>query len=189
MKNYYLTHIITLLTLFAALSYSTPVKAQSYDRTLGEVTLFAGNFTIRGWEACDGKLLSISQYTALYSIIGINYGGDGRSTVGLPNMTAPLSNMRYLIAMDGRYPSRDGAGGEYEAFIGEVILFSGNFVPDGWKECNGQVMKIKNNESLYSILGITYGGDGNTVFNLPNITSPANTRYIICTMGLFPSRR
>lgn len=53
---------------------------------LGEIRLFAGNFAPMGWAFCDGSLLSISQNTALFSLIGTTYGGDGISTFGLPDL-------------------------------------------------------------------------------------------------------
>ena len=53
---------------------------------IGEITMFAGNFAPRNWAFCDGRLLSVSQYTALFSILGTTYGGDGRTTFGLPNL-------------------------------------------------------------------------------------------------------
>ncbi|HEY0801711.1 MAG TPA: tail fiber protein [Steroidobacteraceae bacterium] len=52
---------------------------------LGEIRLFAGNFAPRGWAFCAGQLLPIAQNTALFSLIGTNYGGDGRTTFQLPN--------------------------------------------------------------------------------------------------------
>lgn len=48
--------------------------------------MFGGNFAPRGWALCDGQLLSISQNTALFSILGTTYGGDGRTTFGLPDL-------------------------------------------------------------------------------------------------------
>jgi len=56
------------------------------DPILGQLILFAGNFAPRGWALCDGQLLPIRQYTALYSILGTNYGGDGKVTFGLPDL-------------------------------------------------------------------------------------------------------
>ena len=53
---------------------------------IGEIRRFAGNFAPRGWAFCDGQLLPISQNTALFSILGTTYGGDGRTTVGLPDL-------------------------------------------------------------------------------------------------------
>lgn len=52
---------------------------------IGEIRLFGGNFAIRNWAFCDGSLLPVAQNTALFSILGTTYGGDGRRTFGLPN--------------------------------------------------------------------------------------------------------
>ncbi|MEM8964682.1 MAG: tail fiber protein [Acidobacteriota bacterium] len=62
-----------------------------------EIRIFAGNFAPRGWAFCDGQLLPISQNTALFSLIGTTYGGDGRSTTALPNL-------------QGRVPMHPGRG-------------------------------------------------------------------------------
>ena len=53
---------------------------------IAEVRIFAGNFAPRGWAFCNGQLLQIAQNTALFSLIGTTYGGDGRTTVALPNL-------------------------------------------------------------------------------------------------------
>lgn len=56
------------------------------DPFIAEIKIFAGNFAPRGWATCDGALLPISQNTALFSLVGTTYGGDGRTTFGLPNL-------------------------------------------------------------------------------------------------------
>src|SRR3954466_14327922 len=53
---------------------------------IGQITLFAGNFAPRGWAFCNGQLLAISQNTALFSILGTTYGGNGQTTFGLPDL-------------------------------------------------------------------------------------------------------
>ena len=53
------------------------------DPFIGQIVMFAGNFAPRGWAFCDGQLLSISQNTALFSILGTTYGGDGRTSLSL----------------------------------------------------------------------------------------------------------
>ncbi len=53
---------------------------------VGEIRMFAGNFAPRGWALCDGQLLAVSQNDALFSLFGTIYGGDGRTTFGLPDM-------------------------------------------------------------------------------------------------------
>jgi len=62
------------------------------DPFVAEIRIFAGNFAPKGWAFCDGQLMPISQNTALFSLLGTNYGGDGRSTFALPNLqgAAPL---------------------------------------------------------------------------------------------------
>jgi len=62
------------------------------DPFLAEIRMFGGNFAPRGWALCNGQLMSISQNTALFSLLGTTYGGDGRTTFGLPNLqgTAPM---------------------------------------------------------------------------------------------------
>lgn len=56
------------------------------DPILGSIILFAGNFAPRGWATCSGQLISIAQNTALFSLLGTTYGGDGRTTFGLPDL-------------------------------------------------------------------------------------------------------
>lgn len=60
-----------------------------------------------------------------------------------------------------------------EAFLGEIRMFAGNYAPAGWALCNGQTLSISGNEALYSLLGTTYGGDGITNFNLPDLRGRA----------------
>ena len=64
---------------------------------IGEVRMFAGNFAPRGWAYCDGQLLAVNQNDALFSLLGTIYGGDGRTTFGLPDLR-------------GRIPIHAGSG-------------------------------------------------------------------------------
>ncbi len=64
---------------------------------IAEIRIFAGNFAPRSWAFCDGQLLPIAQNTALFSLIGTTYGGDGRTTTALPNL-------------QGRAPMHPGRG-------------------------------------------------------------------------------
>jgi microcystin-dependent protein len=56
-----------------------------------------------------------------------------------------------------------------QPFIGQIMLFGGNFAPSGWALCNGQLLSIQQNTALFSILGTTYGGNGQTNFALPDL--------------------
>ena len=105
-----------------------------------------------------------------------------------------------------------------EAYVGEIRLFAGNFAPRGWAFCEGQLLPIEPNTTLYALLGTTYGGDGRNTFALPdlrgrvpihpsrggigqraggagvakgedvNTTSTLALNYIICLQGVFPDR-
>jgi microcystin-dependent protein len=56
------------------------------EGTIGEIRMFAGNFEPRSWAFCQGQLMSIAENTALFSILGTTYGGDGQVTFALPNL-------------------------------------------------------------------------------------------------------
>lgn len=56
-----------------------------------------------------------------------------------------------------------------EPFVAEIRIFAGNFAPRGWAFCNGQLLPISQNTALFSLIGTTYGGDGETVTQLPNL--------------------
>ncbi len=64
---------------------------------IAKISMFAGNFAPRDWAFCDGQLLAISSNSALFSLLGVVYGGDGRTTFGLPDLR-------------GRLPLHQGAG-------------------------------------------------------------------------------
>ena len=56
-------------------------------------------------------------------------------------------------------------------FVGQIIMFAGDFAPPGWALCDGQLMPIKGNEVLFNLIGTTYGGDGSETFALPDLRS------------------
>jgi microcystin-dependent protein len=71
--------------------------AQGLDPFIGEIAMVGFNFAPRGWAMCDGQLLPISSNTALFALLGTTYGGDGRTTFGLPDLR-------------GRFPTHMGTG-------------------------------------------------------------------------------
>jgi microcystin-dependent protein len=73
------------------------------DAFIGEIRLFAFNFAPMGWALCNGQLLPIAQNTALFSLLGTYYGGDGKTTFALPNL-------------QGRVPLHQGVGVESTSF-------------------------------------------------------------------------
>lgn len=56
-----------------------------------------------------------------------------------------------------------------QPFVGEIRMFGGNFAPAGWAFCDGSVIPISENDTLFNLIGTTYGGDGQTTFNLPDL--------------------
>ncbi len=70
----------------SALALTPTAKAQAGTEFVGQVSLFGMNFCPRGWTSADGQLLPIAQHTALFSLYGTTYGGDGRTTFGLPDL-------------------------------------------------------------------------------------------------------
>src|SRR5690349_22223547 len=56
-------------------------------------------------------------------------------------------------------------------FIGEIRMFGGSFNPNGWAMCQGQLIPISENDTLFNLIGTTYGGDGQETFALPNLSS------------------
>src|SRR5882724_11529511 len=56
-----------------------------------------------------------------------------------------------------------------EPFVGEIRMFGGNFAPAGWAFCQGQLMAISENETLFNLIGTTYGGDGQETFGIPDL--------------------
>jgi len=78
------------------------------DPFVAEIRIFPFNFAPKGWAFCDGQILPISQNTALFSLLGTNYGGDGKSTFALPDL-------------QGSVPIHQGQGsGLSEYFVGET---------------------------------------------------------------------
>src|SRR5690606_21678322 len=84
-------------TTFVLLLILLGLSSQAQDGYIGEIRMFAGNFAPRGWAFCEGQMLPISQNTALFSLLGTTYGGDGRTTFALPDLR-------------GRVPVQSGTG-------------------------------------------------------------------------------
>jgi len=78
------------------------------------------------------------------------------------------------------------------AYLGDVRAMSFTFAPSGWASCKGQLLPVAQNRALFSLLGTTYGGDGQTNFALPSLPGVpaqggATLNYCICLQGNFPS--
>lgn len=168
---------------------------------LGEIKLFAGNFAIRGFAFCDGQLLPISQNTALFSLLGTTFGGDGRTTFGLPDLrgrvpmhpgTGPGLTPRNLGEKSGseinmlavsQLPSHThqitpaAAAGE-----GQVVEPNGNYPAAG-----EEPVKPYATATDATMAAFTSGATGsNSPVN--NVQPFLCVNFIIALQGLFPSR-
>src|SRR6185312_7111522 len=90
----------------------------------------------------------------------------------------PLSNdqptvaLNYMICINGIFPSRDGGATNSDiGYLGEIMAYAGSSsdLPKGWVLAEGQQMSIAQNQALFAILGTTYGGNGQTTFDLPDL--------------------
>ena len=120
----------------------------------------------------------------------------GQSGVSLANNQVPTGSaqpfdneqpslaLHYIIALQGIFPSHDdpSAADPTIPFLGQIIAFAGEFAPKGWAFCDGQILSIAQNTALFSILGTTFGGNGQTTFALPNL----DDRVIIGSSGTYP---
>ncbi len=109
-----------LCVAIAAVGASTSAFAQ--DAYVGEIRQFASNYCPRDWAPANGALLQISQYSALFSLLGTTYGGDGRTSFALPNIGAPVQG-----ASPAPLPNQPGG----EARIYEHCELEGWSVPLG----------------------------------------------------------
>ncbi len=167
---------------------------------IGQIILFAGNFAPRSWAFCEGQLLPISSNTALFSILGTIYGGDGRTTFALPDLRG-----RFLIG-PGNGPGlssyREGQKtGAIQNYLNvtripshtHAIALNGSSAAADASDPTGRFM-AQPTEDIYAgsspASGMSGLSIGNTGGNLPvNNTQPFLAIYfIICLQGVFPSR-
>ena len=175
------------------------VSAQ--DAYLGDIKLTAVTFEQRGWMECDGRLLSINQHTALFSLLGTTYGGDGRTTFALPDLRG-----RVPIGL-GQGPGlpnyvQGSKGGATTTTLtvnnlpphnhtvnavvedGNQSVPTGN-LPAGTKLLDKEYSDASASNTTMNSAMINNTGEGQPVNNMqPYIT----LRYVICVQGIFPSR-
>jgi microcystin-dependent protein len=171
------------------------------DPYLGEIRMFAGNFAPRGWAFCNGSLMPISQNTALFSILGTQFGGDGRTNFALPDLR-------------GRVPMHKGQGpGLSERTIGEesgesAVTVQINEMP-GHNHVANSVSTQTGKDPTATVWANSGGGrTGKSVYSAnPSVTMNPNAigvaggsqphnnlqpylavNFIIALEGVFPSR-
>lgn len=165
---------------------------------IAEIRIFTGNFAPRGWMFCHGQLLSIQQYTALFSLVGTTYGGNGTSTFGLPDLR-------------GRTPIGVGTGGGLtQRVLGErsgveSVTLNSTQIPQHTHTLNASSGAPTTNTPSGSLLPtgssrIYAQGSPSTQLAPSSIGLAGGSQahenmqpflalnYIIATQGIFPSR-
>ena len=167
---------------------------------LGQIMMFGGNFAPRGWAMCDGQLLPISQNSALFSILGTTYGGDGRTTFGLPDLRS--RSPMHAGTGPGLSPKTLGAKGGHETFTlttNQLPSHSHSLVADNKnaKQTSpvGNYLAISDGVDIYrddidSPSALNAGSIGNTGGGQSvNNESPYQVvTFVIALTGVFPSR-
>lgn len=169
------------------------------DPFIGEIRMFAGNFAPRGWALCEGQLLAVSQNDALFSLLGTIYGGDGRTTFGLPDLR-------------GRIPIHAGTGpGLSPRPLGqragaETVTLSGAQAPSHSHavKASASVADSRSPEGRVaaetSLFDLYQSGSPSTVLHGSSVTAVGGSQshtniqpflcvnFIIALVGLYPSR-
>lgn len=169
---------------------------------IAEIRIFAGNFAPRSWAFCNGQLLPVSQNTALFSLIGTTYGGDGRTTTALPNM-------------EGRAPMHPGRGpGLTSRRLGqktgtETVTLTEAQIPNHTHGMNadgstggplGGGANASNPVGNYLGASVKYSNSTTNQVSMHSVTNTGGSQshnnmqpylainYIIALQGLYPSR-
>lgn len=170
------------------------------DPFLAEIRIFAGNFAPRGWALCDGQLLPISQNTALFSLLGTIYGGDGKSTFALPDLqgAAPLH-----ATNDGTYDQGAASGTETITLLQREIPFHNHGLNAASADPANltqpgptRVLARSSGGSAYqrdvaaNLTPMAFEAIGLTGQNLPhnNMQPYLTLTFIIAMQGIFPPR-
>lgn len=166
---------------------------------VGEIRMFAGNFAPRGWAFCDGQLLAVSQNDALFSLLGTIYGGDGRTTFGLPDLRGRIPI--HAGTGPGLSPRRLGAKGGTEQETITVNQLPSHTHP--WRASNASATSKQPLGQAPAIAqGDVYSNDfSGTNFNAAAVGNGGGSRghsnlmpflcihFIIALFGIYPSRQ
>lgn len=173
---------LTLATLSAG------TAAQAIEPFIGEIRTFGFNFCPRGWAAADGQLLSISENSALFSLFGTYYGGDGRTTFGLPDLRG--RSVMHHGQGPGLSPRTIGARGgqetvtltqsEMPSHAHDVLIAGAN------QNGGGTGIELRENADI----SMASGGTGNAGGGQPHNNMPPFLVMNTCValVGLYPSR-
>ena len=173
------------------------------DPFIGQITMFGGNFAPRGWGFCDGQLLAISQNTALFSILGTTYGGDGVTTFALPDLRGRVSIHPGQGPGLSRYTLGEKGGAE-------TVTLTANQIPSHSHQLNINSSNGNTSNGTDAVVA-GYGTSAPPVGNFTNAAANASAssssisntggsqshnnlqpflcvNFIIALVGIYPSR-
>jgi microcystin-dependent protein len=181
------------------------------DPYLANITVFAGNFAPRSWMFCQGQLLAIAQYDALYALIGTTYGGDGQTTFGLPDLRSrvavhqgqgpglsmytmgEMSGTENVTLLSAQLPSHNHnytstTGNPPASTANGSISDPTNAVPASPAGSSNYNSTADGGVSLGTSNLTTITGVSGGSAPVPIISPRLALNYIIATEGIFPSR-
>lgn len=163
---------------------------------VGEIRPFAGNYAPVGWALCDGRLLSIAQYSTLYTLIGTTYGGDGQSTFALPDLRG-RSAVHAGTVRDGTYVLGQRGGVEHVTLTpSQLPVHSHAPISAGTATTSSPAQSRWAAQASFAYTdaapnaqlapdALSPAGGGQPHDNMPPFVA---VTYIIATEGLFPPR-
>ncbi|QFT93974.1 Phage Tail Collar Domain protein [Roseovarius sp. THAF9] len=185
------------------------------DPFIGEIIMFGGNFAPRNWAFCDGQLLAISQNNALFAILGTTYGGDGRTTFGLPDLRGRVAigprqgpglssyiqgqkgGAENVTLTEAEMPNHTHAANvqttanmRAESRPGSASTPAGNMLAAGTNifRPNAVVDDVTMDPAMLEVdTSVTLGNAGGSQSHT-NVQPYLAVNYIIALFGIFPSR-
>lgn len=167
---------------------------------VGEIRMFAGNFAPRGWAFCDGQLLAVSQNDALFSLFGTIYGGDGRTTFGLPDLRGRIP--LHQGSGPGLSPRRLGSkgGSENETLTTNQLAshshdWNANKEPATGAAPQGKVLASPSPVRIFEPGNQTVDLGSSTIPNSggsqphTNLMPTLCVNFIVALVGIYPSRQ
>jgi microcystin-dependent protein len=166
---------------------------------IGEIRIFAGNYAPLGWALCNGQLLPIQQYTALFSLLGTMYGGDGKTNFALPNLQGRAAmNAGTGPGLTQRIVGQTGGAEQVNLTVGQMAAH--NHVP----QCTGSATIETGADAIWAGArrggGSMYAATASTqmsaaALDMAGGSMPHNNmqpnlplNYIIALQGIFPQR-